>query len=151
VPPDNSPTDGKSGPKGGKPEQNQLKRKLEAANKANESAEKAKNDAENVFKLNDIDFSIPRGQLVAIVGAVGSGKTSLLQGLIGEMRRTSGSIMFGGSVAYSSQSAWIQVIAFLLWHLRLLMLLCSRTECDNSRECLFWSPLRRRKVLECHS
>lgn len=114
MPPDNSLTDAKSGPKGGKPEQNKLKRELEAANKAKESAEKVKRDAENVFNLKDVDISIPRGQLVAIVGAVGSGKTSLLQGLIGEMRRTSGSIKFGGSVAYSSQSAWIQVIGLLL-------------------------------------
>jgi len=54
-------------------------------------------------------MTIPRGQLVAIVGSVGCGKTSLLQGLIGEMRKTSGSIVFGGSVAYCAQSAWVQV------------------------------------------
>lgn len=61
------------------------------------------------FNLKRIDLRVPRGQLVAIVGAVGSGKTSLLQGLIGEMRRTEGSVRVGGSVAYCSQSAWIQV------------------------------------------
>ncbi|KAH8995030.1 ABC transporter [Lactarius akahatsu] len=60
------------------------------------------------FKLKHIDLRVPRGQLVAIVGAVGSGKTSLLQGLIGDMRRTEGSVRVGGSVAYCSQSAWIQ-------------------------------------------
>ncbi|KAI0288069.1 ABC transporter [Russula brevipes] len=62
----------------------------------------------DLFKLKNIDLKIPRGQLVAIVGAVGSGKTSLLQGLIGDMRKTEGSVRFGGSVAYCSQSAWIQ-------------------------------------------
>jgi ABC-type transporter Mla maintaining outer membrane lipid asymmetry ATPase subunit MlaF len=55
------------------------------------------------------NLSIPRGQLVAIVGPVGTGKTSLLQGIIGEMRRTSGTVKFGGSVSYCPQSAWIQV------------------------------------------
>ncbi|KAJ7650714.1 ABC transporter [Roridomyces roridus] len=65
-------------------------------------------EEENVFKMTNVSFSIPRGQLVAIVGAVGSGKTSLLQGMIGEMRRTSGSTKFGGSVSYCPQSAWIQ-------------------------------------------
>lgn len=35
------------------------------------------------FKMNGLDLEIPRGQLVAIVGPVGSGKSSLLQGLIG--------------------------------------------------------------------
>lgn len=36
-----------------------------------------------VFKLKDLNLSLPRGQLCAVVGAVGSGKSSLLQGLIG--------------------------------------------------------------------
>ncbi|KAG6334059.1 hypothetical protein ID866_5033 [Astraeus odoratus] len=62
----------------------------------------------NVFRLENIDLEIQRGQLVAIVGAVGMGKTSLLQGLIGEMRRTSGTVEFGGTVSYCAQSAWIQ-------------------------------------------
>ncbi|PPQ64144.1 hypothetical protein CVT24_008774 [Panaeolus cyanescens] len=65
-------------------------------------------DGGRVFNVRDVNISIPRGQLVAIVGPVGSGKTSLLQGLIGEMRKTSGSIVFGGSVGYCPQSAWIQ-------------------------------------------
>ena len=51
------------------------------------------------FKVRETNLSIPRGQLVAIVGPVGAGKTSLLQGLIGEMRRTDGSVTFGGSVS----------------------------------------------------
>ncbi|KAG6850713.1 hypothetical protein H0H93_009871 [Arthromyces matolae] len=61
--------------------------------------EKPKNDDETVFKVKNISMRIPRGQLVAIVGAVGSGKTSLLQGIIGEMRRTNGNVKFGGSNA----------------------------------------------------
>ncbi|KAI0268425.1 ABC transporter [Russula aff. rugulosa BPL654] len=63
---------------------------------------------ETLFNLKQINFKVPRGQLLAIVGAVGSGKTSLLQGLIGDMRKTGGSVRFGGSLAYCSQSAWIQ-------------------------------------------
>ncbi|KAF8756166.1 ABC transporter [Rhizoctonia solani] len=63
---------------------------------------------EVVFKLKDINLSLPRGQLCAIVGPVGSGKSSLLQGLIGEMRRERGSVTFGGSVGYCPQTAWIQ-------------------------------------------
>jgi ABC-type multidrug transport system fused ATPase/permease subunit len=64
---------------------------------------------EVLFNLKHVDIKVPRGHLVAIVGAVGSGKTSLLQGLIGDMRRTGGSVRVGGSIAYCSQSAWIQV------------------------------------------
>ena len=65
--------------------------------------------AQEVFVVTNVDMAIPRGQLVAIVGAVGSGKSSLLQGLIGEMKKTAGSVVFGGSVAYCPQTAWIQV------------------------------------------
>ncbi|TFY56998.1 hypothetical protein EVG20_g8713 [Dentipellis fragilis] len=62
---------------------------------------------ENLFHMKNVDFTVPRGKLVASWEG-GAGKTSLLQGLIGEMRRTEGTVKFGGSVAYSSQSAWIQ-------------------------------------------
>ncbi|KAF8530145.1 ABC protein [Hysterangium stoloniferum] len=60
------------------------------------------------FSIKNLDMEIPRGQLCAIVGPVGSGKSSILLGLIGEMRRTGGSCTFGGSVAYCAQSAWIR-------------------------------------------
>ncbi|KAG2737734.1 P-loop containing nucleoside triphosphate hydrolase protein, partial [Suillus brevipes Sb2] len=40
--------------------------------------------------------------------AVGMGKTSLLQVLIVGMRRTFGTVEFGGSVGYCAQTAWIQ-------------------------------------------
>ncbi|KAF8509514.1 ABC protein [Hysterangium stoloniferum] len=60
------------------------------------------------FAITNLDMEIPRGQLCAIVGPVGSGKSSILLGLIGEMRRTGGSCTFGGSVAYCAQSAWIR-------------------------------------------
>ncbi|OBZ72495.1 Oligomycin resistance ATP-dependent permease YOR1 [Grifola frondosa] len=63
---------------------------------------------EKEFQLKGVSLSIPRGQLTAIVGLVGSGKSSLLQGLIGEMRKTTGTVRFRGSVAYCPQSAWIQ-------------------------------------------
>ncbi|KAF9484380.1 ABC protein [Pholiota conissans] len=60
------------------------------------------------FKIQNINMNIQRGSLVAVVGRVGSGKSSLLLGLIGEMRKTSGSVSFGGRVAYCPQTAWIQ-------------------------------------------
>ncbi|KAH8831322.1 P-loop containing nucleoside triphosphate hydrolase protein [Flagelloscypha sp. PMI_526] len=60
------------------------------------------------FRVKNIDLVIPRGQLVAIVGAVGSGKTSLMQGCLGEMRRLSGTVSWGGSVGLCSQIGWIQ-------------------------------------------
>lgn len=63
---------------------------------------------ERPFLLKDINLEVPRGRLCAIVGPVGSGKSSLLSGLLGEMKQLAGTVVFGGSVAYCSQIAWIQ-------------------------------------------
>jgi len=60
------------------------------------------------FQLNDVNIKIERGTLVAVVGRVGSGKSSLLQAAIGEMRKVKGDVTFGGSIAYCPQTAWIQ-------------------------------------------
>ena len=58
--------------------------------------------------IHDLTLVIPRGSLVAIVGPVGSGKSSLLAAMMGEMTRTSGSIRLGGTIAYCPQQSWIQ-------------------------------------------
>ncbi|KAK8854643.1 hypothetical protein IAR55_003382 [Kwoniella newhampshirensis] len=65
-------------------------------------------DEERIFKIKDINMSIPRGSLTAIVGAIGSGKSSLLQGLMGEMRKTEGKVTFSGSTSLCAQTPWIQ-------------------------------------------
>uniref|UniRef100_A0A1I7UPW2 ABC-type glutathione-S-conjugate transporter n=1 Tax=Caenorhabditis tropicalis TaxID=1561998 RepID=A0A1I7UPW2_9PELO len=58
--------------------------------------------------LHDISLNIQKGQLVAIVGRVGSGKSSLLHAILGEMNKVSGSVQINGTVAYVPQQAWIQ-------------------------------------------
>ncbi|XP_069356357.1 multidrug resistance-associated protein 1 isoform X3 [Maniola hyperantus] len=65
-------------------------------------------DDESQPTLKNINIRIPRGSLVAVVGAVGSGKSSLLSALLGEMNKISGRVNTTGSVAYVSQQAWIQ-------------------------------------------
>lgn len=60
------------------------------------------------FKLHDIGFEIGRNELVAVIGTVGSGKTSLLAALAGDMRKTSGEVVLGASRAFCPQYAWIQ-------------------------------------------
>ena len=75
-------------------------------------------DESNVFQeTKDSDASmnlphtlnmlIPRGQLVAIVGPVGCGKTTLLKGLLGELHCASGNVTIQGSIAYHQQNPWI--------------------------------------------
>ena len=56
--------------------------------------------------LNDINLSIKPGSLTAIVGAVGSGKSSLLSACLGDMVKESGTVNVVGSTAYVPQQAW---------------------------------------------
>ncbi|CAH2076223.1 unnamed protein product, partial [Iphiclides podalirius] len=58
--------------------------------------------------LRNLSIRIPRGSLVAVVGAVGSGKSSLLAAFLGEMDKISGRVNTHGSIAYVPQQAWIQ-------------------------------------------
>ncbi|EPQ54017.1 ABC transporter [Gloeophyllum trabeum ATCC 11539] len=82
--------------------------KAKKGKKGKSTAPTAVVDKGEIFQLKGINMTVERGKLVAIVGPVGTGKTSLLEGLIGEMRRTSGTVKFGGTVGYCPQSAWIQ-------------------------------------------
>ncbi|XP_066999504.1 ATP-binding cassette sub-family C member 4 [Anabrus simplex] len=59
--------------------------------------------------LQDISLAVRPGQLCAIIGPVGSGKSSLLHALLGELPLSSGSMHIGGKIAYSSQEPWIFV------------------------------------------
>ncbi|EMP33026.1 Multidrug resistance-associated protein 1 [Chelonia mydas] len=58
--------------------------------------------------LNNLNMKIPEGSLVAVVGQVGSGKSSLLSAILGEMNKFEGTVQRKGSVAYVSQQAWMQ-------------------------------------------
>ncbi|NXE76012.1 MRP3 protein, partial [Cochlearius cochlearius] len=58
--------------------------------------------------LKDINMLVPSGALVAIVGHVGCGKSSLVSALLGEMEKLEGEVAVKGSVAYVPQQAWIQ-------------------------------------------
>uniref|UniRef100_A0A671QV01 Canalicular multispecific organic anion transporter 2-like n=1 Tax=Sinocyclocheilus anshuiensis TaxID=1608454 RepID=A0A671QV01_9TELE len=58
--------------------------------------------------LDNINVMVPQGSLLAVVGHVGCGKTSLVSALLGEMEKQEGQISIRGSVAYVPQQAWIQ-------------------------------------------
>ncbi|KAL6861150.1 hypothetical protein ACP4OV_016850 [Aristida adscensionis] len=57
--------------------------------------------------LRDISLELQKGHFVAIIGEVGSGKSSLLNSIIGEMCIINGSISSRGSIAYVPQVPWI--------------------------------------------
>nr|CAD7428321.1 unnamed protein product [Timema monikensis] len=58
--------------------------------------------------LRNINVTVKEGALLAVVGTVGSGKTSLISAFLGEMDKLSGRVNTKGSIAYVPQQAWIQ-------------------------------------------
>ncbi|CAI6344119.1 unnamed protein product [Macrosiphum euphorbiae] len=58
--------------------------------------------------LSNINLRVSSGQLVAVVGTVGSGKSSLISAFLGEMEKVSGRVNTKGTIAYVPQQAWIQ-------------------------------------------
>nr|CAD7200060.1 unnamed protein product [Timema douglasi] len=59
--------------------------------------------------LHKVALRVNPGQLCAIIGPVGSGKSSLLQILLGELPLSSGSMSLRGEVSYASQEPWLFV------------------------------------------
>ncbi|CAJ1963971.1 unnamed protein product [Sphenostylis stenocarpa] len=58
--------------------------------------------------LKNINLTVFHGMRVAVCGTVGSGKSSLLSCIIGEVPKISGTVKICGTKAYVSQSPWIQ-------------------------------------------
>ncbi|KAL5356597.1 ABC transporter type 1, transmembrane domain-containing protein [Aspergillus floccosus] len=63
---------------------------------------------QSIFQLHHLDLTVAGNELLAVVGTVGAGKTSLLAALAGEMRRTGGRMVLGATRAFCPQYAWIQ-------------------------------------------
>ncbi|PSR82837.1 P-loop containing nucleoside triphosphate hydrolase protein [Coniella lustricola] len=66
-----------------------------------------KDEQADSHKLDVGNLVISRNKLTAVVGPTGSGKSSLLQAMLGEMTLEHGSFQIFGSVAYVSQDSWI--------------------------------------------
>ncbi|XP_032908320.1 ATP-binding cassette sub-family C member 4 [Catharus ustulatus] len=57
--------------------------------------------------LQNISFTVRRGELLAVIGPVGAGKSSLLSAVLGELPKDSGLINVTGRIAYVSQQPWV--------------------------------------------
>ncbi|KAJ2916152.1 hypothetical protein MD484_g4261, partial [Candolleomyces efflorescens] len=82
--------------------------KAQSGDGAQDEKTETSSQEEKPFELKNLNLKIPKGAFIGIVGRVGSGKSSLLQALIGEMRKTKGHVVFGGTVAYAPQTPWIR-------------------------------------------
>ncbi|XP_074235268.1 cystic fibrosis transmembrane conductance regulator isoform X2 [Saimiri boliviensis] len=85
--------------------------------KQNNNNRKTSNGDDNLFfsnfsllgtpVLKDINFKIERGQLLAVAGSTGAGKTSLLMMIMGELEPSEGKIKHSGRISFCSQFSWI--------------------------------------------
>jgi branched-chain amino acid transport system ATP-binding protein len=60
-------------------------------------AEKVRKEFGGLVATDDIDFTIPRGSIVALIGPNGAGKTTFFNQITGVYAPTSGSIVFDGT------------------------------------------------------
>jgi ATP-binding cassette subfamily C (CFTR/MRP) protein 10 len=70
----------------------------------------------NSLILKELNLKIRRGQLIGIIGKVGSGKTSLLHSLMAEIDKVDGEVRIDSSIcangfAYVSQESWIEAMS----------------------------------------
>ncbi|KAM9388323.1 ATP-binding cassette sub-family C member 4 [Phaethornis superciliosus] len=57
--------------------------------------------------LQQLSFTVRRGELLAVIGPVGAGKSSLLSAMLGELPKEKGLINVAGRIAYVSQQPWV--------------------------------------------
>ena len=57
--------------------------------------------------LYNLNFTLKKGSLTGVAGLVGSGKSSLLSAMLGEMKATQGSCSVNGRIAIVAQQSWI--------------------------------------------
>ncbi|XDB55930.1 hypothetical protein AB1E18_009393 [Capra hircus] len=57
--------------------------------------------------LQGLSFTVRPGELLAVVGPVGAGKSSLLGALLGELPPSQGKVSVHGRIAYVSQQPWV--------------------------------------------
>lgn len=60
-----------------------------------------------LHRHRSINMQVRRGSLVALVGSVASGKSSVLAAVLAEMNKVHGTVRVSGRIGFVPQSAWI--------------------------------------------
>ena len=72
-----------------------------------------KNKGETFNICNDVSLSIEPGELVAIIGGSGAGKTTLMNAICGYNRPTSGQVLINGEELYDTYDALKNIIGYV--------------------------------------
>ena len=101
-----------------------------------------------VHALRQVDLSVPRGQLVAVVGRSGSGKTTLLNLVGGLDRPTAGSVRLDGQeLAHLPESSLVQLrrrrVGFVFQAFGLLPILSAAENVEVPMRLLRTDPVER--------
>ncbi|XP_017022566.1 probable multidrug resistance-associated protein lethal(2)03659 [Drosophila kikkawai] len=59
------------------------------------------------YTLDGVDLRVQSGTMLAVLGSTGSGKSSLIQAILGEMSAESGEIKVNGTMSYAAQEPWL--------------------------------------------
>ncbi|XP_016989332.1 probable multidrug resistance-associated protein lethal(2)03659 [Drosophila rhopaloa] len=59
------------------------------------------------YTLNGVNLRVQPGTMLGIVGRTGSGKSSLIEAILGELPAESGEIKVNGTMSYASQEPWL--------------------------------------------
>lgn len=68
---------------------------------------KLKGEEAYKVSLSNINIEAKKGELDCIVGKVGSGKSSIIQAILGDLYKLDGEVTVHGKIAYASQVPWI--------------------------------------------
>ncbi|XP_068202669.1 ATP-binding cassette sub-family C member 5-like [Palaemon carinicauda] len=69
-----------------------------------ENRGKHENSSSGLYRIT---LTVPHGKLVGVCGSIGSGKSSLISAICGDMRINRGNIFVNGKIALVTQQAWI--------------------------------------------
>ncbi|XP_015431114.1 PREDICTED: probable multidrug resistance-associated protein lethal(2)03659 [Dufourea novaeangliae] len=64
-------------------------------------------DESRDYTLQNVDLSVQAGDFIAVIGQIGSGKSSLLQVILGELPLTKGDLEVHGKISFADQKPWI--------------------------------------------